>query len=251
MPPAKSQQPPPPGFIRGSECNISHWSGGELVLDTKHQVQCFIGYCREDQSHNAPWYSPSVALNDRDGRSSYRFVELRRGVLRHTPFLRDEEYYKVIDDRFVILPRGTSSYFGVICKGDRSEDEELTRQVFGGTMQEFELIACALARTVGRPSDEMLRLPRLTFSKTRQNHCDVSGCLIPENFPYVAFNDAPYDWGHVSLFGLYRLLAFMCSTGESPVKAALEDAGVSVELMQRFVDSGTNARPMYPRGTDL
>jgi hypothetical protein len=73
-------------------------------------------------------------------------VELYRGVLTQTAFLRDDEYYKLIKDRYVILPKGASSYFGVIRIGDRSEDEELTRQVFGGTTEEFESIAYALAR---------------------------------------------------------------------------------------------------------
>lgn len=116
-------------------------------------------------------------------------------------------------------------------------------------MEEFETVAHALARTVGRLLHPALRLPRLTFSKTRGNHCDLSGCLIPQNFPYVAFNDAQYDWGHVSLYGLYRLLSFTCPSSESPTATTLENAGVSVELLRRFIDNGFNAKPIYSRGS--
>jgi hypothetical protein len=245
MPRTKLQSPPPPDFIRGSETDISSWHGGELLLDTNGRVQCFLGYRRDDQPRNLAWYAPCVALRDRDGRNSYRFVELYRGVLTQTAFLRDDEYYKLIKDRYVILPKGASSYFGVIRIGDRSEDEELTRQVFGGTTEEFESIAYALARAVGRSFHPAVRLPRLTFSRTRTNSCDVSGCLIPENFPYIAFNDAQYDWSHISLYGLYRLLSFMCPSDDSPIAAALVDAGVSIQLVRRFVNNGMNARPIY------
>lgn len=116
MAPAKSPQPPPLGFILGSDLDISRWSGGELVLDTSQRVQCFLGYRRADQPHDLPWYSPSVALHDREGRSSYGFVQLRRGVLSRSGFLKDDEYYKIIDDRYVDLPRGTNSYFGSSAK---------------------------------------------------------------------------------------------------------------------------------------
>jgi hypothetical protein len=252
MPTKKASESPPAGFTLGSQVEISHWHGGELVLDTNQRIRCFLGYRREDQPRDLPWFSPSVALRDRDGRGSYRFVELHGGVLSQSGFLRPDEYYKIIDDRFLDLPRGAVSYFGVVRKGDREEDEELTRQVFGGTMEELEAVAHALAGIVGRSFHEMVRLPRLTFSKTRENYCDISGCLIPREFPYVAFDSAQYDWSHVSLYGLFRLVSFMCpSDGRGPVGAALERAGISTELVRRLVDSGTNARPLYPRELDL
>lgn len=242
---------PPLGFVLGAKVDISRWHGGELVLDVNQRVQCFLGYHRDEQPHDLPWYSPSVALHDRDGRSSYRFVELRRGVLQRTGFLRDDQYYKIIEDRYIDLPTGASSYFGVVHKGGGREDEDLTRQIFGGTRLEFEAVTHALARVAGRSFQEMLHLPRLTFSKTRSNRCDVSGCLITQNFPYVAFDNAQYDWSHVSLHSLYRLLSFLCSPGaKSPVQVALEDAGISGELVRRFVDNGVSARPIYPHERD-
>lgn len=240
----------PPGFVLGSEVDISSWYGGELVLDVSQRVQCFLGYRRDEQPHNLPWYSPSVALHDRDGRSSCRFVELRQGVLERTNFLRDDAYYKVIDDRRVLLPKGASSDFGVVFK-DGAEDDELTRQVFGGTRQEFEAVAHALAPVAGRSFHEMLQLPRVTFSKTRSNYCDVTGCLIPKDFPYVAFDTAECDWSHVSLYGLYRLIAFMCPTrSTSPVQVALENAGISSELVRLFMNNGMNASPIYSSERD-
>jgi hypothetical protein len=135
----------------------------------------------------------------------------------------------------VILPTGTSSYFGVVVRVDHKEDLELTRALFGGTKREIEIAAVALAQITGRHYHEMVRLPRVTFSKTRNNQCDISGCLIPKEFPYVAFEGAQYDWSHVSLHGFYRLLSFLCSSSaQSVVRRALVEAGVAEDVLSTF-----------------
>ncbi len=227
----------PPGFTQGAKFDLSTWRGGEIAVDLAGNVRCIVGYRRDDQPLDIPYYSPSVAARDKEGRTSYRFVELRSGSLSRSSFLRDETYYRLREDRWLILPSGADSYFGVISRDNRDEDSQLTRSIFGGTRENIESVAVALAKVAGRQRHEIFRLPRVTFSKTRNNRCDISGCLIPMNFPYVAFEDSQYDWSHVSLHGFYRLLSFLCSNKASPVRRALIDAGVREEILVTLVSN--------------
>jgi hypothetical protein len=248
MPRTKQPTTAPRGFALGRDIDISKWHIGELVGDPEGRIRCILGYQREEQPFDLPWYSPSVALHDRDGRSSFRFVELRRGIVERCGLLNDSGYFKLIDDRYLNLPRGASSYFGVTTRGGGEQDDDATRQVFGATMGEFTAAARAVAAVVGRDFPEMLQLPRLTFSKTRSNSCDVTGCLIPKDFPYLAFDEAQYHWSHVSLFGFYRLLSFMCPNEQgSPVARALLGAGLPAELLARLREHGMSySIPLYP-----
>lgn len=230
---AKTPAEFPPGFIVGAKIDLSSWHGENLVVDVSGNVHCYVGYIREEQPPDLPYYAPSVALHDKGGRASSRFVELRRGMLRRSTFLRNDSLYRVLDDRWLILPRGAESYFGVIDRESRKEDTERTRLVFGGTRWEIESVATALAKVIGRGYHEEVRLPRVTFSKTRNNTCDISGCLIPKDFPYLAFEDSQYDWSHVSLHAFFRLLAFLCPSGRtSPIRRALLESGVDEEVLR-------------------
>lgn len=222
----------PPGFILGSKIDVASWQGPEMFVDLSGNTHCIVGYRTKDQPSDLPYYHPSVAARDRDGRSSYRFVELRRGTLARSGFLRDDQHYRPIADRWLILPSGADSYFGVVKKCNREEDEAATRELFGGTAADISAVASAFARLIGRGYHEGVRLPRVTFSKTRQNQCDITGCLIPKDFPYVAFDESQYAWSHVSLHGFYRLLSFLCSRkSANPMRETILDAGVAADLL--------------------
>lgn len=219
------------------ELDISSWHGGELVSSVAGEVRCYLGYRSERQPLDLPWYSPSVALRDKDGRDSHRFVELRGGLLCTSSLPRAEQSQKLLPDRWLILPRGTDSSFGVIDRQTRNLDKELTRRLFGGTRDDIESVAKALARVVGRGFHEMVQLPRVTFSKTRNNSCDLTGCLIPKDFPYLAFDQSQYAWSHVSLFGFYRLLGFLCPS-RSAVREAMERSELDTGVIDMLVDAG-------------
>jgi hypothetical protein len=110
-------------------------------------------------------------------------------------------------------------------------------------------VAVAVGHITGRRHHEAVRMPRLTFSKSRRNSCDLTKCLIPSNFPYVAFEDSQYDWGHVSLFGFYRLLSFLCSSsGNNAIANALVEKGIPTETLDRLTNGPTlYAHPIpYP-----
>jgi hypothetical protein len=83
----------------------------------------------------------------------------------------------------------------------------------------------------------MVQLPRVTFSKTRNNSCDLTGCLFPKDFPYLAFDQSQYAWSHVSLFGFYRLLGFLCPS-RSAVREAMERSELDTGVIDMLVDAG-------------
>lgn len=229
---------PPPNPTQVPELDISSWHGGELISSVDGEVRCYLGYRSERQPFDLPWYSPSVALRDKNGRDSHRFVELRGGLLRTSSLPRAEQPQKLLTDRWLILPRGTDSSFGVVDCQTKHLDEELTRRLFGGTCDDIESVAEALARVVGRGFHEMMQLPRVTFSKTRNNSCDLTGCLIPKNFPYLAFNQSQYAWSHVSLFGFYRMLGFLCPS-RSAVREAMERSELAAGAIDMLIEAGT------------
>ncbi|MHB0990082.1 MAG: hypothetical protein ACYC3O_03825 [Burkholderiales bacterium] len=146
----------PPGFVKGSAIDPATWHGKKLVVDFDGGVQCFLGYRRKKQPDDLPYFGPSVASRDPDSRKSNRFVKLSSGSIVQGGFLRDDEYYRMLEDRWLMLPSGSNSYFGVISKDKREPDDELTRAFFGGTLTEIEQVSIALARFVGRSYHENL-----------------------------------------------------------------------------------------------
>lgn len=246
MAPTDSPAEIPEGFELGVDIDISAWNGGELVIDVLGNVECYVGYRTENQPQDLAYYAPCAALRDKGGRESYRFVELRRGVLRTRGFLCDDQRYRVLEDRWTAFPRGADSDFGVKERGTRGEDVELTRVVFGATAREIRSVVTALSRVTGRASSGF-DISRVTFSRSQSNRCDVSGCLIPKNFPYIAFEESQYDWSHVSLYGLYRLISFLCPDGSpSPVQQALLEEGVPEEVVHRLREAGMETRAPVP-----
>jgi hypothetical protein len=153
--------------------------------------------------------------------------------------LAPPDSYRVLDDRFVALPSGADSYFGVLERESRTEDVELTRQLFGATNSEVQYVAARFGELTGRISNAYSNAGRVTFSRTRNNDCDICGCLIPREFPYLGFEQAQYSWGHISLYGFYKLLAFLCSgRREGPVRHYLLNAGVDEGLLDRLIACG-------------
>ena len=155
----------PPGFVPADRIDISSWGHSKLVVDVAGHVRCYVGYIAPNQPSDLPYYAPSVALRDKDGMASYRFVELCRGMLRRSGFLYSDGYYRVLDDRWLVLPSGADGYFGAVDRESREEDVELTRAVFGGTRSDVEAAAKALSKVIGRGYHEMVQLPRVTSQK--------------------------------------------------------------------------------------
>lgn len=199
---------------------------------------------RNEQPWDIPYYHPSVESHDIDGRESYRFISLQAGTISRSGFLREDTYYKALDDRLLLLPGGANRYFGVVFREDRKQDDQLTRVLFGGTLEEIESVAVAVAKIIGRRHHELVRLPRVTFSKSGINSCDLTNCLIPSDFPYIAFENSQYAWSHLSLHGFYKMLSFICSSdAPNPVREAILDEGIDELLLTSFIQNAEHFSP--------
>lgn len=219
----------------GSEYVLSDYTDSVLAYDRQGRLHCIIGFLgRDEPPRDLAFYSTSAALRERDGRSS-RFVSLDSGRLFVSSFLEDASQYEIVENCRVILPSGTKSYFGVTRGPDFEEDVELTRLVFGATQEELEDVV----EVVG---SFLWHVPaRATFSKQRVNVCDLTGCSIPREFPFVTFGGTTGDWGHVSLYGFFRLLSLFCPYAEANCWKALSDAGFADDDIARLA---RNAGPV-------
>lgn len=233
-----AEKPIEPGFVLGRDVDLANARGEILAVDQSGRVRCIVGYRRKDQPWDLAYFHPSVGAPEGGGNAPGRFIALERGTLCSSSFLHPEVYYKIIEDRWVVFPRGTDSHFGVIRSEDHLEDVQLTQAVFGATFAELELAARSFSMVIGRGYPELARLPRITFSKSRSNNCDLTQVLIPREFPYLAFEQAQYAWSHISLYGFYRILSFVCgSTERGPIAKAMMDGGLDAALLQRFIDN--------------
>ena len=238
---------PPLGFAAGSSFDVASWRGEELFEDVEGRLYCIVGYRAKMQPSDIPYYHPSVAARHPDGLKSFRFIQLHRGTLHRTSFLSDNQYYRQIADRRLVLPNGQNSYFGVITKVKRVEDEAATRAIFGGTSRDILTVSAALASLIGRSYGSLHNLPRITFSKSRSNKCDFASCLIPSGFPYLAFEDSQYAWGHVSLHGFYKFLAFLCSKKQgNSMRAAVLEMDVPKVLLDMLISNGEDIADPLP-----
>jgi hypothetical protein len=215
---------------------VSQWHRHTLALDERGYAVCFISYSTGERSASPIHYDPCVGLRSREARSSSRFIRLNGGHLHWSTFLADEEWYEVLVDKHVSFPSGANAYFGVVSNDDWHEDQILTRQVFGATSVEYQALADALGAVAGRKG---WRYPSVTFSKSRENSCDLTEALIPRGFPYVAFEQSQYAWSHVSLGGIGAVLAFVFSRRDSLLRRQLlTQEGVTEELIDRLVSLG-------------
>lgn len=216
-----------------------------LVENDRGAVHCVVGYTPAANTiQGLPYYAPEVALRDAGGMASDRFVFLEKGTLYYSEFLRDGELYRVIEDRHVTLPTGAFSYFGVRQTADLEEDADLTRAVFGASFDDLTTTLEAWGRVTGRHE---MQTPRVTFSRTRENTCDLTGAMIPREFPYVAFAGAQQHWGHVSLLGVYRLLALECANRPtSRMAKALVSEGADIEVISQLLSSAAVSRRPIP-----
>lgn len=234
---------PPPGFVRGTEIDLANWNDHSLALDLNGRAYCYVGYRpeergRDDPPVDLPFFSPSVGARYPKGREGWRFIRLVGGALRYDRFFGDEGYYRILTDRLVRFPAGADTYFGVLIRESGEEDADLTRQLFGATGEELSGLLMAFSGALG-----IGHLPRVTFSKTRANTCELSQAVIPREFPYIAFGGSQYQWGHVSMSAFYRTLAFLAVTREqSEIRKRLLERGVPPGLLERVAHCGSEQR---------
>lgn len=209
-----------------------------LAIDERGRRRCFVGYRPPDCPGNLAWWSVSVAARRKDAMLSHDFVELKGGILSRSSFLPEGQRYTIERNLSVELPSGAKTGFGIWGRGrDGEEDIDFTRHAFGGTSEEILAVAVAVGTLTGR---HVMHggVPRLTRSNHQDNACDLTGALIPKNFPYVAFGPSAELWGHVSFYGLFRLAAFWAGAPDSPAGRAMKRWGVDETVLAQAIDAG-------------
>lgn len=231
--------------IKGENITIGD-CGFEFFISETDGVFYYPGMCLYDEEYRGrtsfmhPYYMCGKHSKDKivtqEVKGFYRIID---GCIVLDEFVDDRCYsdglYKKIECG-VRLASPASCDYGVFV--NREEDEELTRKVFGLTYYELTELLEAYAKMMGTNHD-YFTYPKLTRSIQNTNFCDITGCWIPETFPYVAFNESMYDFSHVSLFGFYRHIQLL--TGyklNSLISQVLIKQGLDEEILKKVFDIG-------------
>lgn len=237
----ETHTPDPGEFRLGRDIKCAELAYGQYVVDEAGTAEVFLGYIESRQNCELDFFSLSSA--DKKGlRDRYRFVTLRGGKLLLSKFLKDDKLYRVPPSSRVHMPRGASSDFGVYHDDVRGLDESLTRHFFGLTFDELDYFLAVLGHAVWGAQDEyrLFLKPRITFSKTRDNDCDVANVWIPKNFPFIAFSETQNWGGHIALPTLYRTATLLtlpvtyASSHEFPFQESLQKCGATTEIMSHI-----------------
>lgn len=224
------------GYVPGDQLIIDDY---ELTISEHGHIDYYLGY-REGRE----MFSISGAPRSGVKPTERRFVSVEKGCLTLSSFLNARTRYRVYDEYRVVLPVGSNNYFGVSHRISGEEEPALTRAIFGATFADLRKLITAFVQVVDGPGQNWSRYPSITFSKQRDNVCDLTDALIPKWFPYIAFTESTYFKGHVSLYGFYLQLAFLCDRskeiGTMPGNQFYHEliaAGVDAEALDYILDA--------------
>jgi len=166
------------GFSWGRDINPEAMEYGQIAVTPDGRPTAYIGYVDPDEHVQL---SLSVGGRTVEARRSHQFLELRAGGLKLTSFLWDNQPFKVLEDRRLHLPRSADNTFGVITRQGKLDDA-MTRTLFGATFDELEEFIGQFYSAIRYtpPPDCSWKPARITFSKSRDNHCDLTKVLIPK-----------------------------------------------------------------------
>lgn len=141
------------------------------------------------------------------------------------------------------------AYYGVWI--EHKEDAALTRAVFGLTYAELSMLLEGYAKTLGTFHD-FAQYPRLTRSIRSNNRCDLTGLWIPERFPYITFQESPYMFSHISLWGFYRHLQLLTACKmTSAFSCTLLEAEVDPAVLQKLFVIGRSCNYQVKASWDM
>ena len=184
--------------------------GNHIYASESDRLFYYVGFLPIEERNKNSFYFTGAGHRYRNKENESRYARLETGTLFWDSFLDDQGRFKELEEFRVALPKGSDNFFGVVERGNRTENEGLTREFFGATFEELkELVVAYSGLLHSKPSGYWK--PRVTFSGKRSNQCELSGCLIPRNFPYIAFAHSENAWSHISLFGFYNHLNFLRS----------------------------------------
>lgn len=227
--------------IKGKDIVLPDRSTEALYLSENGKFFAFTGiYCKDDREvllKRWPYYL--VGKHTKNIRKYMNgLFRIKDGCIVISPFLDHEVYcdksYKQLTNYYIKMPVANNCYFGVVnIEGDeRVENEELTRQCFGLTFSQLDYFLEVYAEKIGI-SNQYIQYPRLTRSMNNDNFCDITGLWIPPQFPYITFNN-DYDFSHVSLYGFYRFIGAMLSTGSGVFEKLFEYKSFCAEIIKQI-----------------
>lgn len=228
----------------GNEITISD-DFPAIYVSESDEVYCFTGvFLNNEESpqislHTHPYYMHAKHSTDKKFAANIKgFFRIANGCIFLDNYV-DNQYDKncayKLTNRFIRFPAAASTYYGVMEYTTIAEDAELTRKVFGLTCCELETVLEGYAKTLGR-YNMYIQYPRLTRSVRSSNYCDLTDLWIPEQFPYITFQESGYDFSHVSLWGFYRhVQLLMENTMSSRLGQALLATAVDESTLQALL----------------
>jgi hypothetical protein len=216
----------------------------EVVLSTENcHMECYMGYKPSTIAGSDFFYNLSVVHKHSGSVEEGRLVSLSNGALQWAFNPLDsftERYY--IPSIHVSLPRKINPRFGIYT--NEEENDELTREFFGLTFDDLQTLIRAYEHAAGHTSTGSARIT----CSLKQNTCDLTGALIPREFPYLTFAGSDFIWSHISLSGFYTHVAFLAMSGsESPFYRRLLAVGCEPALIDRVRSIVLNYRAIVSR----
>jgi len=213
-----------------------------IFVSENNEVYCYIGIFLDEERNSEmlymnPYYMQGKHSTDKKIMKEIRgFFQITNGYIVLDNFV-DNQYsnkkYKNTNT-FIRYPIAADTYYGV-WKEYNDEDEALTKAVFGLTYNELYEVLDGYAEILGT-KNMYGQYPRLTRSIRAVNFCDITGGLIPSQFPYITFAQSGYDFSHVSLWGFYRHLQLLMEKSiSSRLGKALLEVGVPEKTLNALL----------------
>jgi hypothetical protein len=210
------------GLISLENTNTENFHKGIIFCSEHGTFECIYGFRPIDMEADIFCYTPSVGFKSKNKDKDKCFIKLEFGAPTWTynPNSSFMATY-IANNLFTSLPTGASNYYGIFHK-NRNLNKQATIAAFGFTFEELEEVIQAYSKAIDPAYFEALRRHgfkegRITFSKTRDNACDLTGNTIPREFPYITFEESKHNWSHISLIGFYSHLSLLMRNGsESP-----------------------------------
>lgn len=222
------------GLIPLDETNTESIYIGTVLYSEHSNFQCLYGFRPPDTATDIFCYSPSVGFKSEYQDKEKYFIVLEFGALVWTyklTFFSPTTY--IANNLFALLPRGSDNNFGIFDK-NRKLNKQATISAFGFTFAELEEIIQAYCKAFALYG---YKEGRITFSNSRDNNCDLTGNVIPRQFPYITFAQSDYLWSHISFIGFYSHLSLLMQNGnESAFYQVMVDSGCSEELLERVIE---------------
>ncbi|GIO86149.1 hypothetical protein J25TS5_30810 [Paenibacillus faecis] len=232
----------------GKDILLPDYTSKPMYLSQGGEFFCYSGiYLRDNEKisfHSWPYYLGGTHSTNQEKLIKGLF-RIKNGCILLTGFVDHEFYnnstYKQLKDYVISLPTVNTSYFGIEKRIETEhawyfeENIELSRACFGLAYSELEYLVEVYAKRLGT-YNSYFQYPRITRSLKNDNFCDITGLWIPAGFPYIAFNESGYDFGHISLFGFYRHVNAMLSIGTNTIFSQIfeDDANRIREIINQI-----------------